>query len=344
MLKYLQKCYEVKTKQDIKDFISFGKSVNKRIDKKLEKRLLSGTHELSNNFNIIAFMIKKNDKTVSRAVLTTYNNDKTGYVGLFESKNDKDAVGLLIHAIKHKAIALHKEKLVGPVDCSFWIKYRMKVSNFEYTYTGEPNNKEYYPDLWRNAGFEVYETYHSSRLRVPTSSDINDKYLRRLDRISESGIKIRTITNESFDTDFKNIYTLLSRLYKKFPVYKEINYESFKNMFWYFKYILDYKMVFVAYKEDKLQGFMVCIPNYEKTNILRVKLGKCKEYVVMYLGVDYRAYGLGAAFAEVCRVNLEKRGSTSISALIHDGNISGGFFKELEIERYNYNLYNMDII
>lgn len=337
------KCIEVRTNKDIKDFIHFGHWINKHTNKRLEKQLIKSKHILSKYFIIKAYIVKLNNEIVCRAIMTLYNDDTTAYIGFFESKNDSNAVRLLIDTLKSEAKRYGKIELVGPVDSSFWVKYRMKLNNFDYTYTGEPNNPDYYNSLWEKMGFQVKERYHSSLLRVPKHSDINDKYIQRIKKIEADGINIRTTNIIKFNSDFKNIYQLLTKLYSKFPVYKSIRYSEFKKLFWYFRYILDYHMVFVAYKDNKLLGFMVCIPNYNTNSFIKIKLGECQDYVMMYMGADKSAYGLGAAFAEICRDQLEKRNSNCVTALIHDGNISGGFYKELETSRTEYCLYSIKI-
>ena len=41
------------------------------------------------------------------------------------------------------------KRIVGPVDASFWLKYRMKINMFyKPPYTGEPYNKDYYYKLY----------------------------------------------------------------------------------------------------------------------------------------------------------------------------------------------------
>jgi len=54
-------------------------------------------------------------------------------------------------------------KLIGPVDASFWIKYRLKVNLFDrLPYVSEPYNKDYYLNLFLGSGFVIEERYISN--------------------------------------------------------------------------------------------------------------------------------------------------------------------------------------
>ena len=123
-------CIEVIYNKDIEDFINFPDKLYKKINmqnQKLERAILLREHILSSNFYITPYIVRQNDNVVARAILTVYPQDGTGYIGFFESENNKDAVELLFNTIINKAKFLGRVLLVGPVDCSFWIKYIIKI-------------------------------------------------------------------------------------------------------------------------------------------------------------------------------------------------------------------------
>lgn len=342
------KVIKVKTKKDIKEFIRLPKRLYKRKfrtqRKSIEKQILLGRHSLSTTFKAIGFIVKDtHNKVLSRCVLTMYPNESVAYIGFFESYNCVASVKELIRVVSKYAEENGRNKLIGPVDSSFWIKYRFKVNKFNKIYTGEPYNLRYYVSLWEKSGFKVSEQYYSNQLRVPDSTDINEKCKSRLELVNSKGYTIRNTSRKTFTTDLENIYHLLSKLYSNFPVYKQINIESFIKMYSSIRWILDYRMVFLAYKNDVLAGFMICFPNYSEGSMLKHLMGNHTEYVMMYLGVDSGHYGLGGAFSELCRNFLEEHKCTCIPALIHTGNKSGTFYKELAIDRYDYILMEKSI-
>ena len=338
----------VDSNNKIKRFIRFpSKIYNKHElnqDKKVERQILTGKHPLSHYFDAVGFIVTSNNdnEVVARCIVTLYKDDTNAYVGFFESIDNVKAVRELFNSVEEYAIAHNKSRLIGPVDGSFWIKYRFKITEFA-NYTLEPTNKPYYPDLWQGIGFGVYEKYYSNQLRIPTESDRNPKYRKRLLQFIEAGYTIRNTSRKTFDTDLKNIYKLLIEVYAKFPIFKHIEEKEFLKLFSKIRYILDYRMVFLAYKESELLGFMVCIPNYKRETIIQSLLGKHKEYVMMYLGASRHAPGLGGAFSELCRANLAKYKCSCIAALIHKGNTSGTFYKELTTDTCNYVLLSKEI-
>lgn len=342
--------YEVKiveSKSDNKKFIDFPSKIYTRDElsqnKKVEVQILTGKHPLSHYFDALGFIVMLHKEVVARCIVTLYNEDDSAYVGFFESLNDKEAVEVLFNSVKKYALAHGKLRLIGPVDSSFWIKYRFRTKKFA-DYTLEPINKQYYLELWQSIGFEVYEEYYSNHLRVPTELDSNPKYQKRLSRCLGQGYEIRNTRKETFNTDLKNIYKLLVKVYSRFPIFKYIDEKEFLKLYKNIRYILDYKMVFLAYKDSELLGFMVCVPNYKKGNIIQNLLGKHKEYVMMYLGVDNRHPGLGGAFAELCRKSLAEQNCSCISALMHKGNVSSTFYKELSIGTSEYVLLRKELI
>ena len=344
-------CIEANTK-DLKElFLSLPQ---KLYDKKfltqnikVERQILNKTHPLSKDFDIYPFIVlTKSGNVISRCILTVYPNDENGYVGFFESVYSSDAVGCMIEMVKKKAKDLGIVKLIVHFYFSFLIKYIFKLDNFHNIYTGEPYNKEYYQELWEKEGFVVSDEYYSNQLRIPVSEDDSGKCKKRLEYVIDKGYDIRNVSKKTFDKDLKEIFRLLSKLYSGFPVFKMISEEQFITLYGYFKHILDYRTVFLAFKDEKLVGFLICLPNFKNNNslwnVLKTRR-KAKEYIVLYLGVDNGHLGLGGAFAELSRKFFEVHKNTSVLALIHRGNMSGAYYKNLIVDKYNYVLMSLDL-
>ena len=317
-------------------------------DTKGERAILQGTHPLSSEFTVRAYLAVDEAGTSpkGRCVLTYYDDDPAAYVGFFECVEDLDVCRALLTAAEEQARADGKEKLTGPLDASFWIGYRFKTENFDEHFTGEPDNLPYYPAFWGACGFEVAERYYSNYLRSPTPDDPSEKWEKRLKKALERGYEIRTLERRTFDETLRDIYRMLVRLYAKFPAFKLITEEQFVALFGSLKYVVDYDCVLLGYKDGALAGFFVCIPNYgtmvdgdislrDLPAILRIRRD-CKEYVILYIGVDRKHLGLGGAFAQTIREIGQKKGAGSIAALIHEGNSSGVFFRELTTHTARY--------
>ena len=107
-------------------------------------------------------------------------------------------------------------------------------------------------------------------------------------------------------------------------------------------------MVKLVYKEEKLTAFLISIPNYGNAvyqlnlrNLLRILKVKKRprEYVLLYMGVDEGHLGLGSALSQVIKEELQKRNTSAIGALIHEGKVSDSYYKSLYTDRYQYKLY-----
>lgn len=351
-------CKEVITKKDKELFLSLPKKLYEKDyltqDLETEKKILDNLHPLSIDFDIYPFIVLNGGgKIVSRCILTVYPNDNNGYVGFFESVQSKDAVNCLIESVKKKSKELELVNLIGPIDCSIWIKYRFKVDFFDNYYTGEPYNKDYYPELWESIGFNKTLSYYSNQLRIPTEEDMNDK----IERVSKRVLEKRnyTITEPNDDVlveALEDVYGLLSHLYAEFPYYKYITKTQFCLLFKKLGKIFNYDMVKLVYEDAELVGFLVAVPNYgcllnnpSIFNINKIKKIKKKptEFVLLYLGASSKHLGLGGVLAQMCKEYMQKYKCTSINALVREDNQSGRLYQELTVKKYNYVMYKMSI-
>ena len=322
----------------------------------LEKQLLTGSHILSKYFSVILIVVLDEHKTaVSRCTLTLYTADPAAYIGLFESVNDQEATAVLFKTAEKLAKQNGKAKLVGPLNASFWIGYRLKTNKFDSVYTSEPYNKGYYSELWKSAGFEITDRYYSNALRVPKETDQSMKCRQRLQMVQDSGYEIHSPTKQTFSENLKEIYQLLIQVYSKFPMFKKIEEHEFCQLFQNLKFVLDFDFVKLIYKEKKLTGFFISVPDYKNLThqkitirsllkILRIKNSNPQKYVLLYMGIDPKHPGLGSAMAELIKQELVKKHAYSIGALFHEGKISGEYYKELAVDRYEYVLFGKDIL
>lgn len=351
-------CIEVEYSEDKDRFLGFPKKLYEKEfltqDWKTEMQILNNCHTLSPDFIVYPYIVLREDNSVlARAVLTVYPEDSVGYVGFFESINSNKVMNCLFEKIKEKALHLGLTKLVGPLDSSFWIKYRFKIDHFDNCYTNEPYNKDYYKELWENWGFKVCEKYYSNQMRVPTEEDSLDKSKSRLETMLINGYTFKNSNKKTFSTDLVEIYNLMKDSFSKFPMYKEISEEQFVEMYSNLKMVLNYDMVHLAYKGTELVGFFIALPNYgnglydlnmlDFLKILNIKTNP-KEYVLLYMGASPNHLGLGGSFAELVKTYLQEHNCTSIGALIHEGNCSGVYYKNLVVDKYEYVLMDYDLV
>lgn len=352
------------TRQDINDFLNFPKTLYENEynpqDYKAEKQLLTGKHPLSKDFEIIPLLLYKvtcdENRVLARCIITTYKDDDIAYIGLFESVDIPYVYLTILDEAKKISSDLGKTQMVGPVDASFWIRYRFKYTSdrrFRDTYTGEPYNKERYTQMWLDAGFEIDNVYSSNFYREVNESDSSEKCKLRIRQMTEKGYIIKSSSIKEFDKDIVEIHRMITELYSKFPVYKNITLKQFKSLFGYLKYVLNYSMVKMVYKDGKAVAFFICVPNYtdvyiEKnlfgviSKLLKIRKNP-KEYVMLYMGVEPKHLGLGGALAEVTKQELVKNGCTSIGALIQEGKPTNIYYKDLIVGKTTYVTLKQDI-
>lgn len=344
-----------KEKSYIKKFIKLPKKLYAKKEQthnsKTEKELLEGTHILSHYFETTGFLVLDEKGTpLSRCMVTVYPKEPIAYVGFFESVNDKNASRQLFMAVEAFCKEQHLEKITGPLDASFWIKYRLKTNHFGKPYACEPYNNSYYASMFEDAGFEVSERYVSNGFHVVDKDFSNEKCEKRLREMLDKGYRIESLKVGNFDSDIKTIYNLITSLYRNFPTYKEITQEEFTDIFSSLKIVLNFDMVFLAYKEERPVGFFISMPNYSNyicgkitpaklIHILREKKHP-HGYVHLYLGVEKEHLGLGAALSEKILQKMKESQVPSVGALIHEGKVTGGYFKELVEKKYEYVLFS----
>ena len=334
----------------IKDFIKLVTKIYDKDDNMENpdtiRQLLTDKHPLNKYFNLDKFLVYSDKEVVGRFIITTYPDDKDKcYIGFFECINDKDVAKFLFDEASKYAKKNKYKSIVGPVDASFWIKYRLKINKFERPYTGEPYNKDYYYKLFTDNKFNVIEHYISNRFETPDESYNNPKFTEHYNEFISNGYEIIKPKDEDFDKCMEEVYVMVSNLYNDFPIYKDVKKEDFMEVFSSFKSIINMDMVRMAYYKGTPVGFYISIPNYYNkvyhltpSNILSIMKTrkKPKDYVMLYMGVEKGHTGLGKALVYSIVEELKKSKLPSIGALARDGKINAKYANEMVDSVYEY--------
>lgn len=319
-----------------------------------EKALLENRHILSKYFTFHPILVLSGKAPAARGAVTVYPEDSTAYLGFFESVRSRKAAQMVFDKAEEIAKAYGCTKICGPVDSSFWIKYRLKIDHFEQPpYAGEPYNLPYYEKMFVNAGYRVSYNYKSMRFGKMSAETDDNKYTNRLADKKSEGYEIISPSAESFDKCLREIYRLLIDLYADFPAYKHITEAEFVGIYSKLRYIVDYKMIKLAYKNGEPVGFYVSVPNTgnltsgkftPKKLIKLLKLRKnCKDYVMLYMGVSPKHHGLGKALVQSVKNELSLSGAKSVGALIRSGKITGTYYAQYADFEFKYALFEKDI-
>ncbi|MBR3025758.1 MAG: hypothetical protein IKN85_08905 [Oscillospiraceae bacterium] len=350
--------YKVKkvTKSEYEDFLALPVKIYEKKDlmqkRSDEEQLLKGTHILSRYFSFTAFVCYRDEKPVSRCAVTIYKDSKEAYIGFFDSENDSEAVKILMEEAESFIRSNGISSVTGPVDASFWIGYRMKSDSFnDHRYFSEPYGVSYYPELWKENGYEVSGTYISNIYKKVDNSEADEeKYKKRYEFFRKKGYRIVSAEKKKWDVIIGEVYHLLIELYSDFPVFSYITEDEFRELYKDLKTVLDFSMVKLAYKNDKLVGFLICVPDYG--NRLYGNIGfsdilfllknriRCNNYVLLYMGIDGRHLGLGSAISQVIFKELCRKKAASVGALIRKGKVTEKYIDSKVLGKREYVLFN----
>lgn len=326
-------------------------------DKNLVKDVIMGKSPVSDYMDSYFFIAgdENTGKIYARCALFVYPGMKEAYFGFFQAVKDGRGVKEIITAVEKKAGILGIEKLAGPVQGSFFTGYRFKTGGFnKKTYFGEPQNPPWYPDFFKNSGYTVSDTYHSFSYRPLKNGEVPIKARKRYMEFLDRGYVFKTLAEQNTNGALEKIYRLISSLYSDFPVYSEIKKEDFLKIFSPMKYIADKDMIITAEKDGKPRGFLIAFPDYGdslkglnpvisviKSYFLKMK---AESYVFLYIGAEEP--GLGQALTYLPSLKIAERKASSISALIHEGKITGNYMGKLKKEdsdQYEYVLLSKNL-
>ncbi len=340
-----------KEEQYIKKFLQMPKKLyyaeECMQDKKTERQLLLGKHVLSHYFTVQGILIlDEKEEAVARCLVTCYPEEEAAYLGFYECVENSRVSSLLFRVAEQVAKGQGKQTVTGPLDASFWIRYRLKTNKFQTPYTGEPYNKEYYGKQFQEAGYQIAYRYQSNCFGTVPPGYQDKLYQEILLEKQKEGYEFFSPSPRSFGKNLQEIYRLIMELYGTFPAFHHITWREFKRIYGALKYVLDYSMVKLVRKESEIVGFLISVPNYHnltcgKKNLWRMlKILQVKhkpgEYVMLYIGVDGKHKGLGKALSESIKCELQKNQAASIGALIREGKEKESYFQELVTDKYEY--------
>ena len=209
----------VKKNKDKELFLRFPSKIydDKHImqDKVFEREILENTNILCKGVKIIPLIAKnKKEEVVGRCLLSFYEDD-TAYIGFFECINNSEVAKELLAAGENLAREEGKKKILGPIDLSFWARYRFCTSE-DLPYIGEPANKAYYQGLWEESGFKISEEYFSNFFDVADESFDSEKARKRLQSAKDEGYVFTHPNVDDFEKYLRDIYPVLIEVIKTF--------------------------------------------------------------------------------------------------------------------------------
>ncbi|QTE28511.1 hypothetical protein [Pengzhenrongella sicca] len=347
---------EVRTPEQRSAFVRLPARLNRRGTYEqagpAESALLAGTHPLSGTLTLRAWLAVRGGDVVGRIALTTYPGDeRTGYVGFLEATDDLSAAELFDAAAQASALE-GRTALVGPVDASFWWRYRLKVTGFdERPYFGEPLNPPSHVRWWQQAGYAETDRYRSAYTVRPGRHLVVPRFEQRARLFAARGFEVRAPRPAEWDDLLGDLFGLLGELYADFPTYRAISAQTFRELFAPMRQIADFSVLRMAYRDGLPVGFLVAFPDYgvglasasrpRQLATLARHRWRSDRYVLLYLGA--RHPGLGSALMHSFSLEMVRRRAAVIGALSHVTKPTAGYAAAQVRARSDYLLLRREL-
>jgi hypothetical protein len=276
------KLVEVKTKYEKKEFLDFPKKLYKTdpfwvcpLDSGIESVFdPSKNHTFKHGEAVRWILLDENNKTIGRIaafidnIRSSANHQPTGGIGFFEVIENKEAAFTLFNTARDWHISHGIEAIDGPINFgendNSW---GLLVEGFMQQGYGMPYNKKYYRDFFEDYGFNNYFEQYSYHREVRDSEDKIIKFPERILKIAgwlsrRPGYSFRHFEfriKEKFVKDIVEIYNSTWSVFKEdfTPLDPVILEESLEKA----KLIIDEKLIWFAYYDDKPIAFFVLFPD-----------------------------------------------------------------------------------
>lgn len=243
------------------------------------------------------------------------NDQATGGMGFFECIQDEHAAFKLFDAAKVWLQEQGMEAMDGPInfgDRSRW--WGLLVDGFTEPNYGMPYNHPYYRAFFENYGFRDYFQQYTFHKEVH-GTKLGETFYAKAERLRKNkSYSFKNINKKEIEKhveDFRNVY---NASWVKHAGVPEMTLEEAHKLLHELKPIIDERLIWFAYYDDRAIGFMVMIPELNqlfkyvngKMDLLgKLKFvyhrwrGSCKKILGLVIGVLPRFHGRGVESALV---------------------------------------------
>jgi GNAT superfamily N-acetyltransferase len=251
------------------------------------------------------------------SVVPCLAHEKLGVIGHFETTSHEAGVWLLQRAIdclRQQGCTL----AVGPMDGNTWRRYRLCTERgSEPPFFMEPDNPDFWPDVFESASFKPLATYSSSL--VCDLSRRDPRASQALERLQRDGIRIRHLDPACFEEDLRGIYAVSAISFADNYLYTEIPEETFLAQYLPYREKIRPELIQLAEYEGRTVGYLFAIPDYAEAlrgEPIKTVIGKTLAVLP-----GRRFGGLGIVLTGLLHEQAQSLGYTRvIHALQHEGN------------------------
>lgn len=186
----------------------------------------------------------------------------TGGCGFFECINDQQAANILFDNAKMWLQSKGMEAMDGPINFgSRELWWGLLTDNFSTPVYGMSYNPQYYKELFENYGFKEYYNQFSfyRDFRIDTMNPVVTQKAQRLRENPEYEFKhVKKSELDSLTEDFRYIY---NKAWSKFTGVDEMSEQDVKNLLKKLRPIIDERLIYFAYHNNKAIGFFIMVPD-----------------------------------------------------------------------------------
>ncbi|TCJ14503.1 hypothetical protein EPD60_10980 [Flaviaesturariibacter flavus] len=267
--------HEVTTPQLARDFLLANVEVNRDnpnyirpLDKDVEDVFDPKKNKTYRFGEATRWVLKDGDKLIGRIAAFTnkkYRNKgdeiPVGGMGFFDCINDQGAADMLLDVARHWLLQRGMEAMDGPINFGerdrWW---GLEVEGYQPPLYCMNFNKPYYKDLLEHYGFKVFfnQVCFGMHLKVPLTQKIHE---RALPYQQDAAFKARTIEKsklEKYAADFATVY---NAAWAGHGGLKELKTEQVVIMFKKMKPVMDERLVWFVYHNEKPVAIFVNLPD-----------------------------------------------------------------------------------
>jgi hypothetical protein len=255
----------------------------------------------------------------------SFQDDKCGFFGFFECIDDVQIAKALFFSAQEWLNEQSIKKMIGPMNPSTNGECGFLLEGFDIPPSlMMPYTPEYYLKLAEQSGLKKIKELYAYDMDVSADSRV-----KRLERVVEMakrklpGLKIRTISKDSYEEDLKAVISIYNRAWEKnwgFVPWSDAEFAAIASKL---KMTMDPEMIIIASVAEEPIGMLISLPDYnqvlKKLNGKSYPFGSLKflyyrrninalRLMVMGVTKEYRHKGIEAIMYEKGLKNALKIG------------------------------------
>ncbi len=154
------------------------------------------------------------------------------------------------------------DSIVGPMDGDTWHRYRLNTGPWDDPpFLMEPENPSYYAALWKQAGWQVVDRYHSKT--IDDVSSVVSVLRPDFEAACHAGFQFRPLRMSEFGQELDRIYQLSTTAFRGSFLYDDISRDQFLALYQGVRPLVEPSLIWFAMDQDGREiGFLFCVIDY----------------------------------------------------------------------------------